>query len=150
MIKYNNMYKNIIEDKYEIKKEAHHATLFTTGNGYFGVRGSFEEFGSLNVQGAFIRGLYDQVIEIPNIYIDNIYMRKYYFDEQKAKQFEYQDSCINIPDFLLVRFEIGGKTFFPWEGKIISWNRFIDLSDGSLVREVLWDDGNGNITELIY
>lgn len=150
MFLYNDEYNSLIEDSYEIKKEAHHAALFTTGNGYFGIRGSFEEFGSINVQGAFVRGLIDEIIEIPNLYVDNIYMRKYYFNEFEAKKFEYQDSGINFVDFLLVRFMVGDKTFFPWEGKIIEWTRYIDTNDGSLKRSVLWDDGEGNLTKFDY
>lgn len=34
-----------IEESYNIEEEAATASLFTTGNGYIGVRGSFEEFG---------------------------------------------------------------------------------------------------------
>lgn len=150
MFLYSSKYRNLIENQYEIKEEAHHAALLTTGNGYFGVRGSFEEFGSMNVQGAFIRGLIDEIIEIPNLYVDNIYMRKYYFNELEAKKFEYQDSGINFTDFLLVRFMVGNKTFFPWEGKIIEWTRYIDTKDGSLLRSVIWDDGKGNLTQFKY
>jgi trehalose/maltose hydrolase-like predicted phosphorylase len=150
MITFNKELKVLAEHEYDIAEDAKNAALFTTGNGYFGVRGSFEEFGALNVQGTYIRGLIDQGIEIPSIYVDNIYMKKYYIDEVKAKQFEYQDLAINIVDFLLIRFRIGDQYFFPWEGKIISWIRYIDPNDGSLNREAVWDDGLGRITKLNF
>lgn len=150
MITFNKDLKVLAEHEYDIAEDAKNAALFTTGNGYFGVRGSFEEFGALNVQGTYIRGLIDQGIEIPSIYVDNIYMKKYYIDEVKAKQFEHQDLAINIVDFLLIRFRIGNQYFFPWEGKIISWIRYIDPNDGSLNREVVWDDGLGRITKLNF
>lgn len=150
MLTYSADYKSLIEASYEMKEEARNAALFTTGNGYFGIRGSFEEFGSLNVQGAYIRGLIDEIIEIPQIYIDNVYMRKYYINELEAKQFETQDSCINFADILLLRFKIGNHTFYPWEGKIESWTRYIDTTDGSLVREVVWNDLEGHLTKLSF
>lgn len=150
MIKYHKKYKELVEDCYQIKEEAQHATLFTTGNGYFGVRGSFEEFGPVNVQGSYVRGLIDEIIEIPQLFVDNIYMRKYYFDELKSKTFEYQDSCINYCDFLFVRFVIGDQEFYPWEGKIIEWIRYLDTNDGSLVREVIWDDGFGHLSKISF
>ena len=150
MLTYDGSILELVENKYEIAKEAQHAALYTTGNGYYGVRGSFEEFGSINVQGAFIRGLIDEIIEVPKIFVDNIYMRKYYINELEAKKFEYQDSCINFADFLTIRFEIGGKTFYPWDGKVLSWLRYIDTKDGSLVREVLWDDGNNHISKITF
>ena len=52
------------ENGYDLSEEAKNATLFTTGNGYMGVRGSLEEFGSTKIQGAFIRGYIDEIIEI--------------------------------------------------------------------------------------
>lgn len=150
MLTYSADHNSLIEASYEMKEEARNAALFTTGNGYFGIRGSFEEFGSLNVQGAYIRGLIDEIIEIPQIYIDNMYMRKYYINELEAKQFETQDSCINFADILLLRFTIGGHTFYPWEGKIESWVRYIDTNDGCLIREVVWNDLEGHLTKLYF
>lgn len=150
MLTYSADYKSLIEASYEMKEEARNAALFTTGNGYFGIRGSFEEFGSLNVQGAYIRGLIDEIIEIPQIYIDNVYMRKYYINELEAKQFETQDSCINFADILLLRFKIGDHVFYPWEGKIESWVRYIDTKDGSLVRTLVWNDLEGHLTKLSF
>lgn len=150
MLTYSAEKDNLIESTYEMKEEARNAALFTTGNGYYGIRGSFEEFGSLNVQGAYIRGLIDDIIEIPQIYVDNVYMRKYYINEIEAKKFEYQDSCINFADVLLLRFKIGDRYFYPWEGKVLEWTRYIDTKDGSLNRTVLWDDGFGHVSKLSF
>lgn len=140
----------LAENTYDLANDPKHSTLFGTGNGYFGVRGSLEEFGAVFIQGTYIRGVFDSIIEIPITFVDNEYMKKYYFDEQKLKEFEYEDSCINICDFLHLRIIIGNKTFYPWEGKIISWERYLDTSDGSLVREVIWDDGDNNQTKITF
>lgn len=145
-----NKYGFLHENAYVIKDETQNATLFTTGNGYYGIRGSFEEFGSQFVQGGFIRGLFDEVIEFPQTFIDNIYMKKYYFDEEKLKNFEYQDSGINFADILYTRIKVGKIEFFPWEGEILKWNRYLDTSSATLVREVLWNDGLGNITKIKF
>lgn len=138
------------EGRYEIADEPILATLFTTGNGYMGVRGSFEEFASQRIQGAFVRGYIDEIIEICEPFADNEYMKKFYLNEEGLKRFERQESCVNMPDFLFVRIEIGGKIFFPWEGKIEAWERYLDPSKAELVRRVVWNDGEGNRTELIF
>lgn len=138
------------EQKYDLAADPQNSTLFGTGNGYYGVRGSLEEFGAVFIQGTYIRGVFDEIIEIPITFVDNEYMKKYYFDEQKLKEFEYEDSCINLCDFLHLRITIGDKTFYPWDGKLIAWERYLDTSDGSLVRKVIWDDGTGNQTEIIF
>lgn len=140
----------LIENRYEIQNEAKHASIFGIGNGYFGIRGSFEEFGDVFVQGTYIRGVFDQIVEIPQTFSDNEYMKNYYFDGQKLKQFELEDSCINVCDFTLIRFFIGDQLFLPWVGKIVKWKRYIDYSTGALIRKVLWDDGKGNLTEFYF
>lgn len=142
--------KNFSESIYDIADEPILATLFTTGNGYMGVRGSFEEFGSQRVQGAFVRGFIDEIIEVTEPFTDNEYMKKYYLDEEKLKTFEKQDSCINMHDFLAFKVTIGEKTFYPWEGRIVRWHRALDSKTAIYKRELVWDDGDGNRTELIF
>lgn len=140
----------LAEGQYNIDEEALNASLFTTGNGYIGVRGSFEEYGSLRIQGAYIRGVIDEIIEIMEPFPDNEYMKKYYIDEDKLKEFEYQDSVINNPDFLLLRISIDGETFYPWEGKILSWERYIEPETAKLVRNVRWENSRGDITDFAF
>lgn len=142
--------KNFCELGYEMADEPLLATLLTTGNGYMGVRGSFEEFGSQRIQGAFVRGFIDETIEVVEPFTDNEYMKKYYLDEEKLKSFERQDSCVNMHDFLTVRISIGGRVFYPWEGKVIAWKRYIDPKDAIYTREVVWDDGEGHRTRLVF
>lgn len=142
--------KNFSESVYDIADEPVLATLFTTGNGYMGVRGSFEEFGSQRIQGAFVRGFIDEIIEVTEPFTDNEYMKKYYLDENKLKTFEKQDSCVNMHDFLAFKITIGEKTFYPWEGKILKWNRFLDPTTAVYTRTLVWDDGEGNKTELSF
>lgn len=140
----------LTEAAYTYAEEAKHASLFTTGNGYMGIRGSFEEFGSSCVQGAFIRGLFDEMIDVEVPFADNEYMKKYYFDEQALKDFETQDRCINFADILTVRFVVGGEPFYPWEGRLLSWRRWLDVDRAMLVREVLWESPKGRKTRFVF
>lgn len=138
------------EVSYDIKDEAKLASVFGIGNGYFGLRGSLEEFGDVFVQGLYIRGVFDSIVEIPMTFADNVYMKNYYFDCQKLKEFEHEDSCINICDPLLVRCKIAGKTFLPWLGEVKKWTRYIDMKTGGLVRTLTWDDGEGHLTKFKF
>lgn len=138
------------EREYTLSNEAQSAALFTTGNGYMGIRGSAEEYASVRIQGAFIRGFIDEIIEVCEPFADNEYMKKYYLNEDGLKLFDHQESCINLPDFLMIRIEVGGKTFFPWEGKVVSWDRYLDTRSAELVRRVVWDNGEGALTELTF
>jgi len=140
----------LVENNYEIINEAKNASLLGYGNGYFGIRGSLEEFGDVFVQGTYIRGVFDKIIEIPATLSTNEYMKKYYFDAQKLKEFEREDSCINIADFTTVRVYLNGKMFLPWEFKILKWERYIDFNDGGLTRIVIFEDDKGNQTKLLF
>lgn len=140
----------IIESSYDIADEAKLASIFGIGNGYFGLRGSLEEFGDVFIQGLYIRGVFDQIVEIPSTFSDNIYMKNYYFDGQKLKEFEFEDSCINICDPVQIRFYINGKQLLPWTAVIKEWKRYIDFSTGGLVREVIYDDGENHLTRFVF
>lgn len=141
---------NLIEDAYDIASEAKNASIFGIGNGYFGIRGSFEEFGDVFVQGTYVRGVFDSIIEIPQTYSTNTYMKNYYFDEQKLKEFEYEDSCINICDFTAYRIFIDGELYLPWKYKICSYIRYIDYETGGLIRKLVIEDAKGNQTKLEF
>ncbi len=142
--------EKFIEQSYKIEEEALNASLFTTGNGYIGVRGSYEEYGSIRIQGAYIRGVIDEIIEVMEPFADNEYMKKYYIDEDKLKNFEYQDSVVNNADFLLIRISVDGETFYPWEGKLHDWQRYIDMTNECLVRKVRWENSKGDITDICF
>lgn len=92
----------------------------------------------------------DEVVEVRLTMCDNLYMKKYYVEEERMKSFEKQERVINLLDFLLIRFEIGGETFYPWDGKILSWKRYLDLADGVLHREVIWENTKGQQTRFEF
>lgn len=140
----------MVENVYDMAEEPLNSALFTTGNGYMGIRGSFEEFGSLRIQGTYIRGLIDEITEIVEPFCDNEYMKHYYIDEVKLKHFEKQDSVINFADILFLRVEIDGEVFYPWEGEILSWERYLNTKNATLVRNVTWKSSKGHITELFF
>lgn len=140
----------LTETEYDVGNEGKNASVFTTGNGYMGVRGSFEEFGSLRVQGIYSRGFVGEITEVVEPFPDNYYLKNYYFDESKLKDFEKQESVINIPDFLLVRIYVGGEVFYPWKGKIIEWERSLDPFTGILERRVVWENGKNQTTEIKF
>ena len=145
-----NIKNGVVEEGYDIADEAKLSSIFGIGNGYFGLRGSLEEFGDVFIQGLYIRGVFDQIVEIPSTFSDNVYMKNYYFDGQKLKEFEKEDSCINICDPIQVRVYVSGVQLLPWTHEILSWKRYIDMETGCLVREVVYEDKAKNQTKVIY
>lgn len=140
----------LIENEYRMVNEGKYGALFTTSNGYIGVRGSFEENATLSVQGGFIRGLIDEIPFNQPLTIENEYMRKFYVNEDAAKDAEFQEGVINFADILLIRISVDGQVFYPWEGKILEWERTLNIEDNVLVRRVLWENEKGDVTEFKF
>ena len=140
----------LTQTQYIMSEEARYGSLFTTSNGYMGIRGSLEENATISVQGAYVRGLIDEIPFRQEIYIDNEYMRKYYVNEDAAKDAEFQEGVINFCDILLVRIEIDGETFYPWEGKLLEWERRLDFEKSCLTRTVLWENSKGDRTRICF
>ena len=134
------------ENGYNIAKETVMATYFALSNGYIGIRGSLEESNAVNAQGAYIRGIIgNHPVGVAPV-IENEYMKKWYFDEEAVRNYDKVIANVNIADALFLRFKINGVTFFPWEGKVLSWERKLDMENARLIRNVRWESPNGEIT----
>lgn len=138
------------ENEYCMEKEKHNATLFATGNGYMGCRGSFEEYSTLGVQGLYVRGILDEIIEISTPVPTDYYMKKYYFNEDRLKDFEKTECGINLVDVLTVRIWIGGELFQMHEGTLLSYHRSIDFRTGVLTRKLRWQNAAGDVTDITF
>jgi len=123
----NDEYKNwiITETGFNPETSGKFETLFSLGNGYMGLRASVEEGTSGEVRGCFVAGLFDEfsgeVTELPN-----------------------------IPDWTKIRIKLDGEIFSQCGGKILSWQRQLNLRDGELVRKVEWKSSSGKITRLTF
>lgn len=140
----------LTETSYDMSKEAYYGSIFAQSNGYLGVRASFEENGSMGVQGAYVRGVIDEIPFNQNVSIDSEYMRKFYINEDAAKDAEYQEGIINFADILFMRIEIDGEIFYPWDGTVLEWNRALDIENNVLTRRVVWENLKGDKTELCF
>ena len=138
------------EDIFDMALEKKYGALFTTSNGYMGVRGSLEENATIGVQGAFVRGLIDEIPFRQDLSIDSEYMRKFYINEDAAKDAEVQEGIINFADILFFRIEVDGETFYPWDGKVHLWKRTLDMKSNLLTRLVKWENSKGDITEITF
>ncbi len=138
------------EKTYDMAKERLASVLFVTGNGYMGVRGSFEEYSTLGVQGLYIRGYIDEITEICTPVPTDYYTKKYYFNEERLKEFERTECGVNVADILTVRIRIGGRPFLMHEGKLLSYERKLDLRTGVLTRSVRWRSEDGDVTDIVF
>ncbi len=116
---------NILESDFNPDSQHHQETVFTIGNGYLGTRGSFEE-GYPNDQAAtMIHGIFD---DAPIV----------------------QTELVNCPSWLSLTIRVEGETFRLDRGKILKFDRQLNLKLGLLTRTVQWQSPNGHVFEFRF
>ena len=93
-------------------------TVYTIGNGYFGTRGTFEEGYPKDNPATLLFGVFDH-IEIG-----------------EAEQ-------ANAPDWLPIRLFVNGERFRLDRGKVLAYQRSLDMYSGVLTRTVRWESPGG-------
>ena len=140
----------VSESVYHPANERTGGTLFSIGNGLLGLRGSYEELGTKEVQGLFAAGVYRKSVERQFQMADTFCRKKYIFNEELMPTPE--EVCIiqDLPDPLYCKIWLNGEPFRMWDGNLLAYNRALDLKTGVLDRTVRWDDGKGNITSIRF
>ncbi len=101
------------------KKLHSQETVYSVGNGYFCTRGTFEEgFPGAN-PATLLYGVFDKV--------------------PIAKE-----ELANAPDWTLIRLFINNERVRLDRGKILEYQRTLDIQNGVLQRRVRWEDVSGN------
>lgn len=140
----------IEESNYHPANESIGGTQFCTGNGFLGLRGSYEELGTKEVQGLYAAGVYRRSAVRQFCVADTFCRKKFIFDEELMPTPENIFILQNLPDPLFVKIRLNGIPFRLWDGKLLHYRRTLDLRAGILHRSVRWDDGTGRITNLSF
>ena len=109
---------HIIEDNFDPKKMNSQGSVYTIGNGYFATRGTFEEnyFGAK--AGTLLYGVFDDI------------------DIGK-------EELANAPDWLPIKLFVNGERFHMTRGKILEYQRTLDVHNGVLTRTIRWVSPGG-------
>jgi len=109
------------EKEFDINRVNHYETIFTTGNGYLGTRGSLEENHTAAFPQTFLNGVFD-----------------------------HNDSTIthivNNPNWTLLTVLANHQRLSMQNTKVIEYQRILDLKQGLLYRLTRFQDLKGNIT----
>ncbi|WP_216857151.1 glycoside hydrolase family 65 protein [Paenibacillus tritici] len=136
------------ENGYQATLHKHYEGLFTQGNGYMHMRGSFEEGCSDAPQD-------EEYLRFP----DNVTLEKP--RHPKSKQGTYipgivaphpllKEEIVNLPYVLGLEFRSAGEPLDMDRSRISGYRRWLDLRDGSLHRSFLWETGEGMQLECTY
>ncbi|WP_353933094.1 beta-phosphoglucomutase [Okeanomitos corallinicola TIOX110] len=115
----------LIENQFNPEELQTRETIFTIGNGYLGTRGSFEEGYPQALSATLIHGVYD---DVPVVYTE----------------------LANCPDWLPLVVIIDGDRFRLDQGKILKYNRELDLHQGVLRRSVRWCSPIGKTIDIRF
>ncbi len=138
----------IVEQDFRLDEALVNETLFALGNGYLGMRGTFEEgLGKVALEGTYINGFYESA---PIIY-----------GEKFIGFAENKQTILNLANAKVIRLWIGndankpggantpgavdqaGEEFNLLTGKILSYRRMLDMGQGILRRSVQWQSPQG-------
>ena len=116
---------------YDPVSERSREALLTTGNGYFGTRGAFEELDAnpVNYPGTYMAGVYNKM------------------ESKVEDHLVVNEDFVNVPNWLLLSFRINDENWFnPNKTEILDINRRLDLRNGQLIRKMTVEDEDGRIT----
>jgi trehalose/maltose hydrolase-like predicted phosphorylase len=131
----------IVEQDFQLDEVFVNETLFALGNGYLGMRGTFEEgLGRAALEGTYINGFYESA---PITY-----------GEKFIGFAENKQTILNLANAKVIRLFIGdgpgrgGEEFSLLTGKIISYRRALDMREGMLRRNLQWQSPQGKQLQL--
>src|SRR4051812_1272711 len=113
----------VVEDGFDPARANTYETLFTTGNGYLGTRGSLEESYEGALPGTFLHGVFD-----------------------------HHDSAVidlvKAPDWVALVIEVNGTRLDVTSSSVVGHRRVLDMRNGTLSRETVFCDSEGRRTRV--
>ncbi len=109
---------HITEDSFNSKALLAQETVFTIGNGYFGTRGAFEEGYPGATPATLLFGVFDTIAV-------------------------GKEELANAPDWLPLQLFVNGERFRLDLGKVLAYERTLDMQNGILSRSVRWETPSG-------
>ncbi len=124
----------IRETSFDPSLVARNETIFALGNGHLGMRGNFEEGRCIGVAGTYLNGFFE---ETPIIYGEIAY------GYAKNRQV-----MLNIADAKIIRLFIDQEPLDLCAGRLLAYERYLDLREGVLVRTLAWESPGGRRVDL--
>ena len=114
----------IVEARYSDEFVGLTETVFSLGNGFVGVRGSFEEGRPALVPGTFVNGFHETW---PIVHAEGA--------PALAKTGQ---TIVNVPDTTIIKLYVDDEPFFLPTARLEDYRRILDMRAGTLTRELVW------------
>lgn len=119
----------IIEKDFDKKEINHLESLFALGNGYLGMRGTYDE---------------PTAGEISGMYINGVFATKQYNHLVKFKGYAKQNEfTVNLPDWRIFTLTADGETASLLNGNITEHERRLEFNTGRLIRSFVFTTKSG-------
>ena len=119
----------IVEARYSDEFVGLTETVFSLGNGFLGVRGSFEEGRPALVPGTFVNGFHETW---PIVHAEGA--------PALAKTGQ---TIVNVPDTTIIKLYVDDEPFFLPTARLQDYGRILDMRAGTLTRELVWATAAG-------
>lgn len=118
-----------IEKRFFPRFLAEMETIFSTSNGYLGMRGNFEEGEPSFQHGTYINGFYESW---PIVYGETAFGFA-----QKGQ------TIVNVPDAKIIKLYVDGEVFSLPTARLLHFERALNMQNGTLERDILWETPTG-------
>jgi alpha,alpha-trehalose phosphorylase len=119
----------LIESRLNLKTIAQTETVFSTANGYLGMRGAFEEGSPAGQHGTFVNGFHE--------------IWPILYGESAFGYARHGQTIVNVPDGKIIRLYVDDEPFDLESAFVQRFERVLDMQNGTLDREVLWETPAG-------
>ncbi len=127
----------IVQRDFDVSKNEIVESIFSQANEYMGTRGNFEE------------GLAADTLE--GCYIGGVFAKETLFYNWKRVGFPtYENSMIHTTNWLRISVTIDGEEFSMSESRYLDFYRELDLQQGVLKRELIFETSTGLQTKLAW
>ncbi len=119
---------DVVEAEFRAENNYRNETIFALGNGYLGMRGTFEEgyagLAGTGLEGTYINGFYDtETIKYPEI--------AYGYAERSQ-------TMLNVTNGKVIKLYLEDEAFSMLEGTLVEYDRTLRLRTGILERKLIW------------
>ena len=104
-------------------------TVFSLGNGFVGIRGSFEEGRPALCPGTFVNGFHESW---PIVHAEGAHAL--------ARRGQ---TIVNVPDATIIKLYVDDEPFFLPTARLDDYERVLDMRAGTLTRDLVWATGAG-------
>lgn len=104
-------------------------TLFTVANGYIGIRGTFDEGTPARFPATFVNGFYESW--------------PIHYGEDAFGFARTGQTIVSAPDGSVIRLYVDDEPFNPETARLLKYERSLNMQNGTLEREVLWETPAG-------